>query len=201
VESRRRQPGADLISELLAARVDGEALTQKELMGFCYLLLLAGLESTSYMLGFCVKMLSERPELMARLKADTSLIPRFIEEMLRYEAPVQATNRITTQETQLGGVRIPPGSMVLLMQGSALRDESQFPNGHVFDIDRAGHNNMAFGHGVHYCLGAMLARMEGRIALESLLNKCGKLGRVSGFELCHGLTMRGPTVLTLPMSR
>ncbi len=175
LEQRRLKPGDDLVSSLLQARVDGEALTQDEMLAFLFLLLVAGIETTMGLLSASLLILLERPELLARVRADRSLIPAFIEEVLRYESPAHSIPRTTTQDVDLGGVRLPKGARVLLLVGSANRDEAHFPDGDRFDMDRPGPQNLAFGYGSHFCLGAQLARLEGRLALEALLNRCGRL--------------------------
>jgi cytochrome P450 len=175
LEARRREPGDDLVSDLLRARVEGEALTQTELMGFMFLILVAGLETTVHLMSHAVLRFRDDPELMARLRADRSLIPRFVEEVLRYESPLHGAFRLTTEEVELGGVRVPKGARLLLVLGSANRDEAQFPNPDRFDLERGGPQNLPFGHGIHFCLGAQLARVEGRLAIEALVNRFTRL--------------------------
>jgi cytochrome P450 len=197
LERRRREPGEDMVSELLRARIDGEALSQSELIAFLALLLVGGIETTVNLLGSSLAVLLEQPELLARLCADRSLIPAFIEEVLRYEPPVQAVPRMTTEEVELGGVRLPRGARMLVMLASANRDETRFPDGDRFDAQR-GPQNLPFGHGAHFCLGAQLARMEGRLGLEALLNRCGRLERGPEPISWHRtLLQRGPGVLPL----
>jgi cytochrome P450 len=198
IASRRREPREDMVTDLLNARVDGEALTDTELMSFQFLLLVAGLETTIHLMGHSMRILLERPDLVARLRADRSLIPRYVEEVLRFEPPVQSIIRLTTADTEVRGVTIPKGSRVALLIGSANHDEAQFPDADTFNMDREGGvNNMPFGHGVHFCLGAPLARMEARFGLEELLE------RFSGFESAGPLkwnlsfTVRGPVHLPI----
>ncbi|MBN1209055.1 MAG: cytochrome P450 [Myxococcaceae bacterium] len=198
LEQRRREPGDDLVSELLRARMEGEALTQDELIAFMSLLLVGGIETAVNMLGSSLVVLLEHPELWERLRADRSRIPVFLEEVLRYEPPAQAAPRITTEEVELGGVRLPKGAPLLVLMGSACRDEAHFPDGDRFDPERPGPQNLPFGHGVHFCLGAQLARMEGRLALEALLSRCGRLERGPEPITWHRtLVVRGPATLPI----
>ncbi|MFS8066674.1 MAG: cytochrome P450 [Byssovorax sp.] len=198
LEQRRREPGEDIVSDLLRARVEGEALSQDELLAFLALLLVGGIETAVNMLGSSLVVLVERPDLWARLRADRSQIPAFIEEVLRYEPPVHAAPRVTTEEVELGGIRLPQGAPVLALLGSACRDESHFPGGDRFDMDRPGPQNLPFGHGIHFCLGATLARMEGRLALEALLDRCSGLSRGPEPMTWHrSLVVRGPGSLPL----
>jgi cytochrome P450 len=198
LERRRREPGEDLVSDLLQARVEGEALTQGELVAFLSLLLVAGIETAVNLLGSSLAVLVERPDLWARLRADRSQIPAFIEEVLRYEPPVHSVPRVTTEEVELGGVRLPEGARVLALLGSACRDEAQFPEGDRFDMARPGPQNLPFGHGIHFCLGATLARMEGRLALEALLDRCDRISRGPEPMTWHrSLVVRGPGSLPL----
>jgi cytochrome P450 len=192
---RRREPREDLATDLIQARVDGESLSDAELMSFMFLLLVAGLETTVHLLGHCMRILMDRPDVLARLVADRSLLPRFIEEVLRYEPPVQAMGRLTTTEAELSGVRIPAGSPVMLLIGSANHDETRFPNADTFDMDREGVNNLPFGHGIHFCLGAPLARMEARIGLELLLSRFSRFTQAGPLEWNQSFTVRGPRIL------
>jgi len=193
LEARRRNPAEDLVSDLLRAEVDGEVLTQDELIAFMAVLLVGGIETVVHMLGVSFVVLLDQPELLARLRADRSLIPAFLEEVLRYEPPAQAAPRMATQEVEVGGVKLPKGAPLLAMLGSANRDEAYFPDGDRFAMDRTGPKNLSFGHGVHFCLGAQLARMEGRLALEALLDRVGRLERGPEPMTWHRtLVVRGP---------
>ena len=193
LEARRRNPAEDLVSDLLRAEVDGEVLTQDELIAFMAVLLVGGIETVVHMLGVSFVVLLDQPELLARLRADRSLIPAFLEEVLRYEPPAQAAPRMATQEVEVGGVKLPKGAPLLAMLGSANRDEAYFPDGDRFAMDRTGPKNLSFGHGVHFCLGAQLARMEGRLAMEALLDKVGRLERGPDPTTWHRtLVVRGP---------
>ncbi len=196
--SRRKNPGDDMVSELLRARVEGEALTDRELMAFLFVLLVAGLETTVHLIGNSGRFLAEHPDILSQLRADPSLIPAFIEELLRFDPPVHGTMRLCTEDVTLGGVSLPRGSMVLLLMGSAMRDERYCPDAERFNLDRKGPHNVAFGHGMHFCLGAALARLEARVGLEELLPQCAGLARSPGpVEWNYALTVRGMRNLPL----
>lgn len=196
VEQRRRHPGEDLLSELMRARVDGESLTEGELLGFCFLLLAAGLETTAHVLGHSVRVWLEHPELVARLRADPALVPRLLEEVLRYEPPVHLIARRTTAEVELAGVRLPEGATLAVLLGSACHDEARFPHPERFDLERPGLQNLPFGHGVHFCLGAMLARLEIRLGLEALLERFESLAPGGQpLQWNRPVVVRGPAAL------
>ncbi|EPX64112.1 putative cytochrome P450 hydroxylase [Cystobacter fuscus DSM 2262] len=198
LEHRRQTPGDDMVSDLLRSRVDGEALTAKELLGFLFLLLIAGLETTVHLLGHSARILAEHPAVLRQLRGDRSLIPRFIEEVLRFEPPVHGTIRLCTQDVTLAGVSLPRGSPLLVLQGSALRDEHYCADADRFSLERKGPQNLAFGHGMHFCLGAALARVEARVALEALLARCGTVSlRPEPVEWNFAMTVRGMRNLPL----
>jgi len=190
--SRRVAPRDDLVTDLVNARVDGESLTDAELMNFMFLLLVAGLETTIHLMSHSLRILMERPDLHARLRADLSRIPRFVEEVLRYEPPVQANMRVTTMDTDVRGVTIPRGSVVGLMLGAANHDETHFPGAETFDMDREGTHTLPFGHGVHFCLGAPLARLEARLGLEALLTRFARFTPAGPLVWNQSFTVRGP---------
>lgn len=171
IEQRRREPGDDLISGLLQAEIEGERLSMPELLGFCALLLVAGNETTTNLIGNAMLCFTEQPETWTRLRAEPALLPQAIEEVLRFRSPVQAMFRVSTEPTELGGQKIPGGAPVVAYIGSANRDEAQFPQPDEFDIERKPNRHIAFGHGIHFCLGAPLARLEARIALNALLER------------------------------
>lgn len=177
VEQRRRQPTHDLVSSLLEDGGEGDALTDEELMAFLFLLLPAGLETTVNLLGSAILLLSERPELLARLRDQPALLPLFIEEVLRYESPAKSTFRLTLQEVELGGVRLPQHSVLIVLMGSACRDEAYVPDAEQFIPERKTQGNLPFGYGIHFCLGAALARLEARVVLETLLPRIRGLSR------------------------
>lgn len=169
IAERRARPGNDVISDLIAAEEDGERLTADEIVGFCYLLILAGHETTMNLISNGALALATHPDQRARLLADPTLVANAVEEVLRWDAPTQSQCRTTTRDVELHGVRIPAGRKVMLLFGSAGRDDRVYPDAARFDVGRPIERHVSFGHGVHYCLGAPLARLEGRVAFEELL--------------------------------
>ncbi|HLZ62731.1 MAG TPA: cytochrome P450 [Ktedonosporobacter sp.] len=175
---RRQRPQNDLVSALLSAQVDGEHLSDIELLGFCVLLLVAGNETTTNLIGNAILCLDENPEAIEQLGNNPELMPGAVEEVLRYHSPVKAMTRITTTETELSGQRIGENQMIMAWLAAANRDEAQFPGPDRFDIQRQPNRHLAFGHGIHFCLGAPLARLEARIALNAMLARLPELRRV-----------------------
>jgi cytochrome P450 len=175
LEQRRQNPGKDLISDLIAVHEAGETLTAQELVDFCMVLLIAGNETTTNLLGNAILCFNEYPEAFERLKQEPKLLPLAIEEVLRYRSSVQGTERFTKVETQLGGETIPAGQMVIVWMGSANRDETQFDRPDEFVVDRNPNPHLAFGNGIHFCLGAPLARLEGKIVLSAVLERLPNL--------------------------
>jgi cytochrome P450 len=201
VEQRRRQPTQDLVSTLLVGWREGDALTEQELMAFLFLLLVAGLETTVNLLGNAMLLLADRPELLERLRAQPALVSAFLEEVLRYESPAKSTFRLTLEEVELGGVRLPQHSVLVLLLGSACRDDAYLPDAEQFIPDRKTQGNLPFGHGLHFCLGAALARLEARVALETLLPRIRTLSRKPGPpQWAPSLQIRGLTQLPLEVT-
>ena len=189
--ARRRQPSDDLIS-LIASEQDGAtALSTREVVQFVMLLLVAGNETTTNLIGNAVSALLDNPAELARLARDPALVPGAIEEALRFDSPIQVVFRNATQDVELGGVRIPKGAYVAPLLGSANRDERRYPDPDRFDIARNPQGHVGFGFGKHFCLGASLARLEARIALEALAPELVRLQRQGPREVVDSFMVRG----------
>ncbi|WP_422770175.1 cytochrome P450 family protein [Plantactinospora sp. WMMC1484] len=170
--AKREQPADDLLSALIAVHEQGDRLTDDELVGMVYLFLIAGHETTVNLIGNGMLVLLAEPERWARVVAEPELLPGTVEEVLRYEGPVQnASFRTATAQVELGGQTIPQGALVLVALLSANRDADRFAEPDRLDLDRPTTPNLAFGHGIHYCLGAPLARLEGQIAFGALARR------------------------------
>jgi cytochrome P450 len=197
ITERRRAPAGDFTSDLVRAEAGGERLNDDEILAFLLLLLLGGFDTTTYLIANALIRLADRPDIAAILRADPKRIPRFIEEVLRHDAPVHGLPRITLQDVEVSGVVIPQGSLVLALIGSANRDELRFKEPDTFDLDR-DETALSFGHGVHFCLGAALARLEAVIAIDVLLTRFKAIERAGGeLEYNRSLTVRG--AVTLPL--
>ncbi|MFB8384357.1 cytochrome P450 family protein [Streptomyces rubiginosohelvolus] len=201
---KREKPGDDLLSALIhTADEGGDRLSGEELIGMAWLLLVAGHETTVNLITNGVHNLLAHPDQLAALRADFSLIDNAVEEILRFEGPVETpTYRFTTEPIEVGGTVIPGGGeLVLVAMSDANRDPDRYPGGDRFDITRDARGHIAFGHGIHYCLGAPLARIEARIAIRSLLERCPELRLTADpatLTWRAGMLMRGP--LSLPVA-
>jgi cytochrome P450 len=179
IEWRASHPSDDLMTELLEAEFEDATgtrrrLTRTEVLNFVNLLAAAGNETTTRLIGWTGKVLAEHPDQRRQIVDDRSLVPKAIEEILRYESPSPVQARFVTTDVtlpELGGETVPKGSAMLLLNGSANRDDRKFPDGDRFDIHRPIDHHLAFGYGVHFCLGAALARLEGRVALDEVLRR------------------------------
>ncbi|HEV6965778.1 MAG TPA: cytochrome P450 [Roseateles sp.] len=180
IASRRDHPTGDLVSGLLAAEVDGERLTLQEVASTCRLLLIAGFETTTNLIGNTLQLLLAHPRAMRQLEADPELLPSVIEEALRFNTPFQFFARRATRDVELGGQLIRAGQQVMTFNASGNRDESAFPHADTFDITRTANRHLSFGHGIHYCLGAGLGRLEARVAISTLLRRFCRLQRDEG---------------------
>jgi cytochrome P450 len=176
IEWRADHPSDDLMTQLLHAEFEDEngdkrTLKREEVLTYTTVLAGAGNETTGRLIGWLAKLLAEHPDQRRQVREDRSLIPRVIDEALRFEPTGHATARLVMEDTDYHGRSIPAGSAVLLLVAAANRDPRRYPNPDVFDIHREDIQHLTFGFGVHYCLGASLARLEGRVALDELLNR------------------------------
>ena len=182
VAERRRRPRDDLLSDLVAAVDDGERLTEDELVATSINLLFAGHETTTNLIGNGMLALLRHPDQLELLRRRPELLPGAIEELLRYDSPVQRVRRITTRDIVIGGRDIPKGTPVTAFLGSANRDPAQWDRPDELDVTRPDVFPMSFGGGPHYCIGAALARLEGRVAFDALLDRFDELRVADSFE-------------------
>jgi cytochrome P450 len=198
VEQRRREPQDDMISMLLAVEVvlpDGttRALGADEVRNFFILLQTAGSETTARLFGWAAVLLARHPDQRDKLVKDRSLIPNAVEELLRYEAPSPIQARLVTRDVELYGVTVPAGSKMALLNAAAGRDEREYPDPDVFDVERKMERHMSFGYSTHFCLGAALARLEGTVLLDEVLQRYREWSvDESRVEMVHTTTVRGP---------
>lgn len=202
IAERRAAPGDDLISALCAAEVDGDRLTDDEITGFLFLMVVAGNETTTKLLAHAWYWAWRNPDERAKVLADPSRIPDWVEETLRYDTSSQLLARVTAQDVELYGQVVPRGDRVVLLAGSANRDERAFPDPDRFDLDRDRESAgiASFGVGRHFCLGASLARLEARVVLEELVERVrGYDIDPAGTERVHSVNVRGfahlPTIV------
>jgi cytochrome P450 len=197
---RRAQPADDLLSVLVAAEIDGVPLTDEQVIGFCILLISGGHETTSKLIANGVRLFANHPDQRDAVIADPGLMPGAVEELLRYTSPTQYMARTTTVDVTLHGVTMPAGSKVALLLGSGNRDPREFAHADDFDITRPNPRILAFGHGAHVCLGAAVARLEARVALDEFLAR-GPRYTVDedAIEFLHSGNVQGPT--RVPVTR
>jgi cytochrome P450 len=198
IAERRAAPRDDMLSGLIAAEEAGDKLTEDELLATCILLLVAGHETTVNLIGNGTLALLRHPEQRKRLQEDPGLITTAVEELLRFDGPVQRTARIPSEDVTFGGRTIGKGEMVMPFIGAADRDPRQFPDPDRLDLGRADNRHIAFGWGIHFCIGAPLARVEGQIAINTLLKRQPKLALGGTPQHRQSLTLRGLT--TLPVA-
>jgi cytochrome P450 len=198
IARRRKEPREDLITALVRAEEEHQTLSANEILALLVLLLLAGNETTTNLLGNAVITLLEHPAELAKVRTDRSLVPSLVEEVLRYESPVQLIFRRTARDVELSETKIPAGAVMFLLLGSANRDEEKFPEPDRFDVLRNPRDHLAFGYGIHYCLGAELARLEAKVALESLLFECPAFScPIDTIPRVASILVRGPQRLPL----
>jgi cytochrome P450 len=198
IAERRKEPKDDLLSAMIAAEERGEVLSEEELLASCMLLLAAGNETTTNLIGNGMLSLLRHEDQLDKLLDDPTLIGSAVEEMLRYEGPVQATARTAVADVEIDGQMIEEGKMVFVLLAAANRDPAAFPEPETFDITREDNNHVAFGNGLHFCLGAPLARMEAQIAFQALFERRGRPRLVSDEAAWNGnFILRGLTSLPL----
>lgn len=200
VARRRQQPQDDLISALLAAQIDGVHLTDAEILSFCRLLLVAGHETSTNLIGSALLTFDEYPETMDELRTDPTLISAAVEGIVRFRTPIQRLRRVATSDTLLGGCMIKAGDIVSPILGAANRDEACFAHPEVFTLSRIPERHLGFGHGIHFCLGASLARLETKLALEVLLTRFTEIRRIKDRPLQAVASSFVYGVKSLPMS-
>jgi cytochrome P450 len=190
LDRREDRRDDDLLSRFLDAEVDGERLSREEILDICFLFLIAGLDTVTATLDCMYGYLAQHPEQRRRIVEDPSVIPSVIEELLRWETPVMGVARVAMEDTELGGCPIPKGSGVMVLLGSANTDEDEFPDGHEVRFDREVNRHLAFGGGVHRCLGSHLARLELRIALREWHRRIPDYDVVDGHTLVYTPAIR-----------
>jgi cytochrome P450 len=171
IRKHQQHPQDDLISALLTAEVDGDSLTEEEVVANSIMLMTGGQETTTNLIGNGILTLLRHPDQLEKLQADRFLIPSAIEELLRYESPIQYTSRLAPQDMQMGGKTIRKRQAVIAVMGAANRDPERFPDPDRLDLARQDNRHLAFAWGAHFCFGAPLARLEGEIALETMLRR------------------------------
>jgi pimeloyl-[acyl-carrier protein] synthase len=193
IATHQRQSKNNLLAALVAVEEAGDQLSPGELVGICQVLLIAGHETTTCLLGNAVQQLLSNADILGALRQDLQLLPGFIEEILRHESPVQVRTRVARQDLELAGQRVATGQGLLLLLGAANRDPRVFRNPDRFDMRRTPNHHLAFGEGPHYCLGAALARLESRVALEILLQRMPRLALAPGSKIHRqpNFTLRG----------
>ena len=198
IAERRRAPRDDLISGMIAAQEARDALTDAELLATSNLLLVAGHETTTNLIGNGLLALLRHPDQLARLRAEPDLVPTAVEEMLRWDSPVQATVRVATDAVTLDGQTIPAGALVVAMIGAANRDPAVFADAERFDVGRTDNRHLSFGFGPHFCVGAPLARLEGEVVFRTLLARYPAI-RLATDDVRHrpNFALRG--LLALPV--
>jgi cytochrome P450 len=198
IPERKRNPSNDLFSAVANAEVDGVGLSEWEIIGFNVLLLIAGNETTTNLLGNLLNVLADRPELWQRLRREPELIDAAIEETLRFDSPVQFLMREAKEDIDVHGQRIAARDSVIVVMGSANRDSTVFETPDQYLLDRARGRHLSFGYGIHFCIGAPLARLEARIAMRALLTRASQVERGSGRERRVGShLLRGFEALSL----
>lgn len=198
INARRAEPRDDLISELLAAESEGDRLSQDELFAMCVALLVGGNNSTAHLIGNAVLTLIRHPEALAQILADPALIRPAVEEVMRYESPVQATSRIVKEDMEFLGQQFAAGQGIVVLFGSANRDPDQFSDPDRFDITRQPNRHLTFAHGPHFCLGASIARTVAQVGILATIQRCADMKlQDERIEWLEGFAFRGPKTLNV----
>jgi cytochrome P450 len=201
IELRRNDPQDDLITALIAAEEEGDRLTHEELIAMLLLLLVAGNETTRNLIGNGMLALLMSPDQLQRLRDDPDLMDTAVNELLRYDSPVQLDGRMATEDIEIRGKKIRPGQRVICLLGAANRDPSVFTDPDTLDIARQGKSHMSFGRGIHHCLGAPLALLEGRVAFASLLERFSTIRLLREPEYRDQVVLRGVKELWIEVER
>jgi hypothetical protein len=198
VSARRAHPRDDLMAALLAAEIDGDRLSEAEVLGFLFLMIVAGNETTTKLLGNALYWLARNPDQRDLVREDPLLIPRWVEETLRYDSSTQALSRTLASDVTFYGQTLREGEWVALLIGSANRDERVFPDPDRYDLMRDTGAMLSFGHGTHFCLGAALARLEARVALEEVWRRLPEYAvDERGIVRIHSVNVRGFAALPI----
>jgi cytochrome P450 len=197
LDERAEEPRDDILSGFLRAEIDGERLTREEILDICFLFLIAGLDTVTDSLTCMFAFLARHPEHRRQLAADPSIVPAAVEELLRWETPVPSVPRMATRDVEVSGCPVQAGSFVSVMVGAANVDPAEFPDGHEVRFDREVNRHLAFGGGVHRCLGSHLARRELRVALQEWHRRIPEYGLKPGIELHYPMGLRSVENLEL----
>jgi hypothetical protein len=198
VRERRKAPGTDLVSALLAAEIDGERLSDADVIGFLFLMIVAGNETTTKLLANALYWLERNPAQRELVRRDPKLVPQWVEETLRYDNSTQMLARTVMRDHEVAGQRLCEGDRVLLLVGSANRDERVWERPDAYDLTRDTSQSLSFGQGTHFCLGASLARLEARVSLEEIWRRLpGYEIDASGLVRVHSTNVRGFAAMPL----
>jgi cytochrome P450 len=201
IAARRQDPKNDLISALISAEEKGDMCTEEEIISTCSALLLAGHETTTNLIGNGLLALIHHPDQLIKLRNNPSLITSAVEELVRYDTPLQATARMATQDFEMCGKQIKSGQRIMAILGAANRDPEQFPDPDRLDIERSGNRHLGFGIGIHFCLGAALARLEAEIAINTVLQRLPNIRLCGSLQWLDTMMFRGVKALPVTFDR
>ncbi|MGH8006498.1 MAG: cytochrome P450, partial [Candidatus Binatia bacterium] len=198
IAAYHEKPGDNLLSDMVRAEEENQVLTDEEILSQAIIILIGGVETTTNLIANAILALFDHPDQFAKVRANLGLVPNLVEETLRYEPPVVGLMRQATQEITLSGTTLPAGAIVLFLLASANHDERKFPDPERFDILRNAEGHLGFGYGIHFCLGAQLARLEAKVTLETLLRQFPRLARTDApITRVQSPFVRGPQTLPL----